>query len=166
MIKKFNEMKMDMTQNVYVTLHNGNLAIRDLYIQYQNGKPWIAHDGRGLGGIFYKFALTYDDMITKFVTNDSKRKRLKIIKDDFIDFLEKRRVGTKIYIKDIYNGTDDYLECVWDGKVFSCGVHIYFEIDGILNNPIWFEMPDKNIIKSWSRNGHRWSDKLKSWIKN
>ena len=51
-------------------------------------------------------------MIKKFVKNEAKKKRLETIKDDYIDFLENKKEGTKIYIKDIFNKTDDYLEAV------------------------------------------------------
>lgn len=170
-IDKFNEMSQDdkVRQSVYVTLRNGKIVNRNLYVQYfKDGKPFMAHDGAsvGIGGIFYKFALTYDDMINKFVTNNAKKQRLETIKDDYIKFMDTKEVGTKVYIKDSENGTDDYLECNWNGRYFTCGRHMFFDADDILNRPIWFQKPEgKNIITDWYPKGYEWSDKQKSWIR-
>lgn len=167
MIQKFNEHSSSvLTKNVFVILRNGKLVARDLYVQKLTGDIYIAHDGRGIGGIFYEFALTYDGMLKKFVKNEAKKKRLETIKDDYIDFLENKKEGTKIYIKDIFNKTDDYLEAVWNGEYFTCGIHMFFDVDDILNNPFWFKKPEgKNIITEWNRKGHRWDSKIKSWVR-
>lgn len=170
-VKTFNEMNQDEKprQSVYVQLRNGRIVNRMLYIQYfKDGKPFIAHDGpgRGIGGIFYEFALTYDDMINKFVTNSAKKQRLKTIKNDYLNFMDTKEVGTKVYIKDSENNTDDYLECVWDGDRFTCGRHMFFDEDEILNRPIWFQKPEgKNIVTDWYPKGYEWSDTQKSWIR-
>ena len=166
MIKKFNEHKSTERRNCYVTLRNGQLVNRDLYVQYfGDGKPFMAHDGRGIGAIFYEFALTYDDMIKKFVKNQNKRKRLETIKDDYLRFLETKELGTKVYTKDP-NKTGEWMECVWDGQVFGCGSHMFFFFDDILNMPIWFQKPEGvNIVTNWTRKGYQWDDRLKSWTK-
>lgn len=154
-------------RNCYVTLRNGQLVNRDLYVQFfGDGKPFMAHDGRGIGGIFYEFALTYDEMIKKFVKNSSKKTRLETIKPHYLRFLETKELGTKVYTKDP-NNTGDWLECVWDGSVFRCGHHMFFFFDDILNIPIWFQKPEGvNIVTDWTRKGYRWDAGQKSWVKD
>ncbi len=152
--------------NCYIKLHNNKIVIRESYVQYIGTKPFLVHDGTGTGHKYFKFAFTYDEMVKKFVTYYHK-KRFQIIKDGYLNFIENKTIGTKIYVKDINNKTDDYVECVWDGERFRCGKHLFYSIDDLLNQyPLFFEKPiDKNIITDWIYKGYEWNDIIKSWIK-
>jgi hypothetical protein len=153
-------------QSCYVRLRNGQLVNRNLYVQYfDNGKPFLAHDGRGIGGVFYEFATDYDMMVKKFVKGQSKKRRINEIKDDYLNFLENKTLGTKVYTKDF--DSDDWLEFTWDGEIFKCGRHMYIVFDDILNMPVSFQKPEgKTIISDWTRDGYHWNDSTKDWIKN
>jgi len=170
MIKKFNEMDKVLTKNVfYKTKMLDKILVADMYVQYLHGKPSLAHFGDGVGRFYPKdFAITYDEIVQKLITNNASKRRLLEIKDDFINFLDSKEIGTKVYIKDTLNkSSEDVLECVWDGKTFRCGRHMFFNLSDLFVRPFYFQKPDgKNIITDWTYKGHTWNDNMKSWVKN
>lgn len=170
MIKKFNEMlsPSKLIKNCFLKTNNGHISISDLYVQFIGDSPNLAHFGDGSSPIYSsRFALSYDEMVDKLVSNNTSKQRLKDIKEDFSKFINNREIGTKIYIKDFINRNDNILECVWDGNRFKCGNMLMFSISDIFNHGIRFIKPEnKNIITNWTKIGFTWDIVRKDWIKN
>ena len=157
-----------LIKNCFYKTSNGNISICDLYVQFVGEKPTLAHFGNGSHPIYSdKFALSYDEMVEKLISNNTSKQRLKNIKVDFYRFIEEREIGTKIYIKDFINKNDNILECIWDGNRFRCGNMLMFNISDIFNHGIRFIKPEnKNIITNWTKIGFTWDIVRKDWIKN
>jgi len=157
---------MGVIKNCYVKTKSGLIVNGDYRVNYNNGKPSFVYEVKEGFTPFpmYDFAFTYDDMVKKLVKNKNRKLLFQANKEAYLNFIENKNIGTKIYT----NNPDDkkeWLELTWDGKLFRCGVHLFYTIEDLLNEDLYFQKPeDTNLITEWVMKNHIWCDIRKGWI--
>lgn len=158
------------TQKCFVKTKSSQKIVYDWFrVNYTNGKPVFVYPllEEGLSPFaIYDFALTYDDMVKKLVKSKKRKLVLSSNKDAYLDFIENKTIGTKIWEQDPYDKSQ-WLEYTWDGEFFSCGKHLFLQVRELLNGDFYFQKPEGvNPITDWTMKNHFWCDKLKSWVPN
>jgi len=157
---------MQVIKNCYVKTKSGLIVNGDYRVNYNNGKPSFVYEVKEGFTPFpmYDFAFTYDDMVKKLVKNKNRKLLFQANKEAYLNFMENKTIGTKIYTKNL-DDKKEWLELTWDGEFFICGKHLFYTIGDLLNEDLYFQKPEGvNLITEWVRKNHIWCDKLKSWI--
>jgi hypothetical protein len=157
---------MGEIKNCYVKTPRGAIVNGDFCVNYNLNKPFYVYEVREGFTPFalYDFAFTYDDMVKKLVKRKNRKSILSSNKDAYLHFIESKTIGTKIYTTNP-DDKKEWLELTWDGELFICGKHMFYTIEDLLNEDLYFQKPEGvNIITEWIRKNHIWCDKQKSWI--
>ena len=156
------------TRNCYVKTKSGIIVNGDYRVNYNNGKPLFVYEVKEgfTPYAMYDFALTYDDMVKKLVNNKNRKLLFQANKQAYLNFMENRTIGTKVYGKNP-DDKKEWVELTWDGELFRCGKHLFYTLQDLLNEDLYFEKPEGvNPITDWTMKNHFWCDKRKDWIPN